>query len=173
MSETTWTRRAIVQTAKTWPQDDAGWTTEFIWKPISATASIIGAGKATFTCNYGKRIDISLGKSFLRLAASPRGQYCRILVEHEDGEIEIDGIDPEIPIKCQEIWWGRIKVREIKLDNAARPAAPAKIDALWITDCFSYDKIHTHEVAQDDSVVITYQAPVFNVLPGGDMSNDL
>jgi hypothetical protein len=165
------TKVAFVQTATAWPSDDDGWQSEPELIAHYATASIVGTGKALISANYGNRIDIKIGPSFLQIPVKPTGKYCRIIVEDESGEIVLPfpGFEER---KFAPMWWGRIKNRGLKPDNADKPAAPANIDAVWISECFTFDRLHTHETSQFNEVVINYKAPVFNILPGGDMSND-
>jgi hypothetical protein len=175
-TKTVLVKKSLIQTAATWPQDDNGWTTEYTWTAKNATQTITGTGRASIVATYGQRLDLFTGPTFTALGPSPKGKWCRILTEDAAGTIPIRGLDPQTPnrpTKFKAVWHGRIKSRELQPDHAKRPTVRTGIEALWIADAFRFDRLHTHEVASNNSVCFTYQTPVFNVLPGGDMSSAL
>jgi hypothetical protein len=159
-------RRAIVQTASTWPQSDIGWESQQYWTPLTATASVAGTGSASIVAKSGKVFDPITGRlEFLRLGESPVGKWCRIIVQDDAGTIDVAGV------KYSAKWHGVIKQRSIKPSGAGLPNVSISISAAYVTAAYeACDILHSFELDNEDNLTESYLLPVFNLYDGGDMS---
>lgn len=157
-------RPHLIQTATAWPLTDEGWQTQYLWKGTTATISIAGNGRATFLANYGKHFAPQQGKKFSKLDETPIGQWCRIIVQDEDGTIQINDET------YMAVWHGIIKSRRIQPTGGDLPAVRVTIEAAYITAAFeAVDVLGSYELNHESVLVDTYHPPIFNKLEGGDM----
>lgn len=163
----------IIQTASFLPQSDDGWNNApwLIWE---GGTEDVGAtlGSAILQQDFGNRTSPN-GSRFgyvpdPEMGETLAGQFVRILMQDDDGDIEINGDT------YTAFWWGVINDPDSQPDGAEEnTAGTTRWNAVSIASVLDQIQIdHGLVLSSDDNVSTIGYCPIFNGVPRGDRSAD-